>query len=228
MLPGPWSSEISAGRGHGRPDPGSVRAVEPNPRQKTHPGAPSAVELHGITKRFPGVVANSDIDLVVQRGTVHALVGENGAGKSTLMKTLYGMHRPDEGTIAVDGKSVSFHSPLDAIKAGIGMVHQHFLLADNLTVLENIVLGAEPRPAAGSTLEKHGAGSMRSPSPTDSGWNRTTSSRISASAPGNAWRSARCFTAARGSSSWTSPPPCWCRTRSTSCSRTCAISRPRA
>jgi simple sugar transport system ATP-binding protein len=82
--------------------------------------------------------------LVVQRGTVHALVGENGAGKSTLMKTLYGMHRPDEGTIAIDGKQVVLHSPSAAIAAGIGMVHQHFLLADNLTVLENIVLGAEP------------------------------------------------------------------------------------
>jgi ABC-type uncharacterized transport system ATPase subunit len=89
-------------------------------------------------------VANSDIDLVVQRGHVHALVGENGAGKSTLMKTLYGMHKPDEGTIAIDGKKIVFSSPSDAIAAGIGMVHQHFLLADNLTVLENIVLGAEP------------------------------------------------------------------------------------
>jgi simple sugar transport system ATP-binding protein len=90
------------------------------------------------------VVANSDIDLVVQRGHVHALVGENGAGKSTLMKTLYGMHKPDEGTIAINGRPTVFSSPSDAIRAGIGMVHQHFLLADNLTVLENIVLGAEP------------------------------------------------------------------------------------
>jgi simple sugar transport system ATP-binding protein len=105
------------------------------------------VELHGITKRFPGVVANQDIDIVVQRGHVHAIVGENGAGKSTLMNTLYGMHRPDEGTIAIDGKQVVFHSPSDAIAAGIGMVHQHFMLADNLTVLENIVLGSEPTNA---------------------------------------------------------------------------------
>ncbi len=106
-----------------------------------------AVELHGITKRFPGVVANHDIDIVVQRGHVHAIVGENGAGKSTLMKTLYGMHKPDEGTIAVNGKQVTFSSPADAIAAGIGMVHQHFMLADNLTVLENIVLGSEPTHA---------------------------------------------------------------------------------
>jgi ABC-type uncharacterized transport system ATPase subunit len=105
--------------------------------------APLAVELRGITKRFPGVVANKDIELRVARGEVHAIVGENGAGKSTLMKTLYGMHRPDEGEILVDGRPVTFRSPADAITAGIGMVHQHFMLADNLTVLENVVLGAE-------------------------------------------------------------------------------------
>ncbi|WP_189172793.1 ABC transporter ATP-binding protein [Streptomyces lasiicapitis] len=102
-----------------------------------------AVELAGITKRFPGVVANHDIHLSVRKGTVHALVGENGAGKSTLMKILYGMQKPDEGTIAVDGTQVSFSSPADAIARGIGMVHQHFMLADQLTVLENIVLGSE-------------------------------------------------------------------------------------
>ncbi|MET9465182.1 ABC transporter ATP-binding protein [Streptomyces sp. NPDC006544] len=104
---------------------------------------PPAVELHGITKRFPGVVANKDIAITVRKGTVHALIGENGAGKSTLMKILYGMQKPDEGTIAVDGEQVSFTSPGDAIARGIGMVHQHFMLADNLTVLENVVLGGE-------------------------------------------------------------------------------------
>ncbi|PZG08222.1 ABC transporter ATP-binding protein [Nonomuraea aridisoli] len=104
-----------------------------------------AVELEGITKRFPGVVANHDIRITVRPGTVHAIVGENGAGKSTLMKILYGMQRPDEGTIKVNGEQVSFRTPSDAIAAGIGMVHQHFMLADNFTVLENIVLGAEPR-----------------------------------------------------------------------------------
>jgi simple sugar transport system ATP-binding protein len=106
-----------------------------------------AVELHDITKRFPGVIANHDIDIVVARGHVHAIVGENGAGKSTLMNTLYGMHKPDEGTITVNGKQVVFSSPSDAIAAGIGMVHQHFMLADNFTVLENIVLGSEPTRA---------------------------------------------------------------------------------
>ncbi|WKX74264.1 ABC transporter ATP-binding protein [Streptomyces sp. XD-27] len=109
-----------------------------------------AVELHGITKRFPGVVANHDINLTVRRGTVHALCGENGAGKSTLMKILYGMQRPDEGTIAIDGTQVELHSPADAIARGVGMVHQHFMLADNLTVLENVVLGAEKLYGIGS------------------------------------------------------------------------------
>ncbi|MFJ7096987.1 ABC transporter ATP-binding protein [Streptomyces mirabilis] len=114
----------------------------------------TAVELAGITKRFPGVVANHDIHLTVRKGTVHALVGENGAGKSTLMKILYGMQKPDEGTITVDGEQVTFHSPADAISRGIGMVHQHFMLADNLTVLENVVLGSEKLYGIGGGARK--------------------------------------------------------------------------
>ncbi|UDY24410.1 ABC transporter ATP-binding protein [Nocardioides sp. Kera G14] len=102
-----------------------------------------AVKLTGIGKRFPGVIANDDVNVTVRRGTVHALVGENGAGKSTLMKILYGVQKPDSGTIEIDGRPVTFSSPADAIAAGIGMVFQHFMLADNLTVLENVVLGAE-------------------------------------------------------------------------------------
>ncbi|MFI8530596.1 ABC transporter ATP-binding protein [Streptomyces aquilus] len=113
-----------------------------------------AVELAGITKRFPGVVANHDIHLTVRKGTVHALVGENGAGKSTLMKILYGMQKPDEGTIAVAGAQVTFGSPADAIARGIGMVHQHFMLADNLTVLENVVLGSEKLYGIGGGARK--------------------------------------------------------------------------
>jgi len=102
-----------------------------------------AVQARGIGKRFPGVVANHDVNLTIRAATVHALIGENGAGKSTLMKILYGVQRPDEGTLVVNGQDVSFASPIDAIAAGIGMVFQHFMLADNLTVLENVVLGAE-------------------------------------------------------------------------------------
>jgi simple sugar transport system ATP-binding protein len=112
----------------------------PSPR----PDTPIAIELRGITKRFPGVVANDQVDLVVRRGDVHAIVGENGSGKSTLMKTLYGQHRPDEGTITVNGEQKQFRSPRDAIACGIGMVQQHFMLADNLTVWENVALGDEP------------------------------------------------------------------------------------
>ncbi|WP_405605756.1 ABC transporter ATP-binding protein [Streptomyces sp. NBC_01410] len=110
--------------------------------------------MRGITKRFPGVVANHDIDITVRKGTVHALVGENGAGKSTLMKILYGMQKPDEGTITVDGAQVTFSSPADAIARGIGMVHQHFMLADNLTVLENVVLGGEKLYGIGARARK--------------------------------------------------------------------------
>jgi general nucleoside transport system ATP-binding protein len=107
------------------------------------PDEAPAVELRGITKHFPGVIANYNIHLAVRRGTIHAVVGENGAGKSTLMKILYGLYKPDDGQIFIDGRPVHFSSPHHAIAAGIGMVHQHFMLADNLTVLENVVLGAE-------------------------------------------------------------------------------------
>ena len=114
-----------------------------------------AVELRHITKRFPGVIANKDVSIKVETGTVHALVGENGAGKSTVMKILYGMQRPDSGEILVNGKEVHFKNPNDAIEAGIGMVHQHFMLADNFTVLENIILGSEPKH--GATIDFAGA-----------------------------------------------------------------------
>ncbi|HEX6659983.1 MAG TPA: ABC transporter ATP-binding protein [Ilumatobacter sp.] len=103
-----------------------------------------AIELVDITKRFPGVVANDGVNLAVEAGEIHAIVGENGAGKSTLMKILYGMQPPDEGRMLVNGQEVHFHSPSDAIDLGIGMVHQHVMLADNLTVLENVILGSEP------------------------------------------------------------------------------------
>ena len=118
------------------------------------PASEFAVELTGITKRFPGVVANSDVNLAVRRGEVHALCGENGAGKSTLMKILYGMQQPDEGTVSVDGQVVRFRSPSDAIKAGIGMVHQHFMLADNLTIAENVLLGAEASHGIGAAARR--------------------------------------------------------------------------
>jgi general nucleoside transport system ATP-binding protein len=106
------------------------------------PGAPLVV-MDGITKRFPGVVANDRVDLELLEGEIHALIGENGAGKSTLMRVLYGLYPPDDGRIVVRDREVRVHSPRDAIALGIGMVHQHFVLVDRFTVTENIVLGAE-------------------------------------------------------------------------------------
>jgi general nucleoside transport system ATP-binding protein len=102
------------------------------------------VELRGITKRFPGVVANADVNLSVEAGEVLALLGENGAGKSTLMNVLFGLYHADGGEILIDGKAVKFNSPADAIAAGIGMVHQHFMLVPVFTVTENVMLGVEP------------------------------------------------------------------------------------
>jgi len=103
-----------------------------------------AVKMNGITKTFgEDFKANDSVDFNVKAGEIHALVGENGAGKSTLMNILYGMYHPDEGTISINGKKVSIHSPAEAIKLGIGMVHQHFMLVSTLSVLENIVLGDE-------------------------------------------------------------------------------------
>jgi general nucleoside transport system ATP-binding protein len=103
------------------------------------------LELRGITKRFPGIVANDGIDFDLRRGEVHALLGENGAGKSTLMNILYGLYTPDEGEILVRGEPVRISSPGDAIARGIGMVHQHFMLIPVMSVTENIVLAVEPR-----------------------------------------------------------------------------------
>ena len=108
---------------------------------------PVVLELRGITKQFPGVLANDHIDLDLRRGEVHALLGENGAGKSTLMNILYGLYSPDEGEIEMKGEPVRVHSPKEAIERGIGMVHQHFMLIPVMTVAENVVLATEPRRA---------------------------------------------------------------------------------
>lgn len=105
----------------------------------------NAVEMRNITMRFPGVVANSNVNFSVRQGEIHALVGENGAGKSTLMNVLYGLLQPTQGEIFINGKKHQFETALNAIEAGIGMVHQHFMLIPRLTVAENIVLGQEPK-----------------------------------------------------------------------------------
>lgn len=102
-----------------------------------------AIELKGLTKRFPGVVANDHVSFAIRKGEIHALAGENGAGKSTLMNIIFGLYRPDEGQILINGNPVEFHSPRDSIKAKIGMVHQHFMLIPKMTVAENVVVGDE-------------------------------------------------------------------------------------
>ena len=137
--------EQAGGAGH--PAPPSRPAARTTPVTDTTAGI-AAIELRDIVKRFPGVVANDGVNLRVMPGTIHAIVGENGAGKSTLMKILYGAQPPDEGRILVNELEQNFRSPRDAIGIGIGMVFQHFMLADNLTVWENIVLGDEPGTGA--------------------------------------------------------------------------------
>ncbi|HEX5499518.1 MAG TPA: ATP-binding cassette domain-containing protein, partial [Thermomicrobiales bacterium] len=103
--------------------------------------SPLAISMQGVSKRFGPTVANDRVDFEARWGEVHALVGENGAGKSTLMSILAGLYRPDAGTVAIDGQSVRFRSPRDAIGHGIGMVYQHFMLVDTFTVAENVLLG---------------------------------------------------------------------------------------
>jgi ABC-type uncharacterized transport system ATPase subunit len=115
--------------------------------------APVILEMRDITKTFGPVRANDDISLMLHRGEILGLLGENGAGKSTLMKILYGLYKPDSGTILLDGEEVQIRDPKDAVERGIGMVHQHFTLIPRLTVAENIVLGAEPRKGATLDLE---------------------------------------------------------------------------
>src|SRR5512141_572461 len=115
------------------------------------------IELRHITKTFGAVLANDRVSFSVTPGTIHAIVGENGAGKSTAMRIAYGFYTADEGEIIVDGQPQQIKSPHDAIALGIGMVHQHFMLVDTMTVAENIVLGAEPGNAAALDLTKASA-----------------------------------------------------------------------
>lgn len=117
---------------------------------------PPVLELKGITKRFPGILANDHIDLRLEKGEILALLGENGAGKSTLMNILYGLYQPDEGSFFVNGQPVEIHGPMDAIHAGIGMVHQHFMLIPVFSVTENVMLGEES-VRMGGILDKQSA-----------------------------------------------------------------------
>ena len=122
---------------------------------ETNGTGPPAIEMRGIVKRFPGVVANNGINFSVKRGEIHALLGENGAGKSTLMNILFGLYHPDEGEILVNGQPVRFENARDAVQAGLAMVHQHFMLIPRFTVTENVILGSE---GAGIALDREAAG----------------------------------------------------------------------
>ena len=115
---------------------------------------PPAIELRNINKSFGPVRANRDVSLRIEKGSIHGIVGENGAGKSTLMSILYGFYQADSGEIHIDGTRRDIRSPDDAIAAGIGMVHQHFMLVDTFTVLENVVLGAEGGALLADGLER--------------------------------------------------------------------------
>jgi simple sugar transport system ATP-binding protein len=168
-----------------------------------------ALEMRGVTKRYPGVLANDHIDLDVRPGEIHALLGENGAGKSTLMNILYGLAVPDEGEVLLDGEPVRINNPSDAIDRGISMVHQHFMLVPVLTVAENILLGDEPmanpifldRRAAHVRIRKLGE---------QFGFEIDPDAKVGALSIGgsSASRSSRPSIATRTSSSSTSQPQC--------------------
>ena len=156
------------------------------------------VGARGVSRRFGPVVANDEVDLAVAPGTIHAIVGENGAGKTTLMRMLYGLDRPDAGTVVLDDAPVRLAGPADASARGIGMVHQEFKLVGELTLLENLVLGREP------TLARRGSTSpARAPTRRGAGDGRGRRARLGRAhrprrrwPPASGWRSCGCSTAA--------------------------------
>jgi simple sugar transport system ATP-binding protein len=167
------------------------------------------LELKGITKRFGTLVANDHIDLTVAPGQVHALLGENGAGKSTLMNVLYGLLQADQGQILLDGKPATFRTPKDAINAGIGMVHQHFMLVPVFTVAENVTLGIEETRPPGLLDRRKARKDVRELS-RKYGLDVDPDALVEnfRSASSNGSRSSRRWSGTRRCSSWTSRPRC--------------------
>ncbi len=170
-------------------------------------GQEEVLRLSGVTKRFGALLANDNISLQLARGEIIGLLGENGAGKTTLMNILFGHYVADGGSIEVNGEPLTPGSPGAALKAGIGMVHQHFTLADNLTVLDNIVLGTESLFALRS--DRRGARARIAKLGVDFGLAINPDAAVSVfqSASGSVWKSSRRCTATRASSFSTSRPP---------------------
>ena len=171
-------------------------------KQREASGSPSAepstgLQLRGITKRFGSLVANDGIDLDILPGEIHCLLGENGAGKSTLMNVLYGLLQPDEGEIVIDGKRQVSETPKEAMAAGIGMVHQHFMLVDVFTVAENLILGRENATAGVLNMRQARQTVRKLSERTGWRWTPTRWSRTCRSASSSGWRSSRRSPAAR-------------------------------
>ena len=164
-----------------------------------------AIEMRGITKTFGSVVANKDVNLTLRRGEILALLGENGSGKTTLMNMLSGIYQPDGGEIFVEGKSVSIHSPQEAKRLGIGMVHQHFKLVEVFSAADNIWMGKEK---AGFLLKKARYAQIETMAK-KFGFDidPKRKSRTWPCRKSRPWRSSRCCITAPRSSFWTSPPP---------------------
>ena len=166
------------------------------------------LELKGITKRFPGVLANDHIDLTLNKGEILVLLGENGAGKTTLMNILYGLYQPTEGEIWVEGKKIEVHSPTDAINAGIGMVHQHFMLIPVFTVTENVMLGDESTKVGGF-LDPETAAKKYTKFPTNITWrlNQMPTLKTYRWVCSSGWKLSSCFIVKQISSFLMNPPP---------------------
>ena len=171
------------------------------------------LSMKGITKIYGnGILANDKVDFSVNAGEIHALMGENGAGKSTLMKMIFGIEHPDEGEIYCRGQKVEINSPTDALKLGIGMVHQHFMLVPSLSVAENMVLRSEPRKGMFLDMEK----AVAETEAISQKYNLPIDARARVS--DSVWKSSKPYTVGRTFSSWTSPLPSSPPRRPASCS----------